>query len=333
MKYSWSVIGGGPGGILSIAKLLDSNISGNQILWIDDAFQVGRIGQYYKNVPSNDTVQDWIDFLRVYSSLHPFISCLENLDPTSNENLGVIYRVFLEITQHFHSLVDSCSGTVKELKYDQNQWYIYIKKQRRIDRADKVILATGSHPIDLNYQRSLYTQTIPLDLAIDEIKLSEYINSTDTVAVIGSGQSAVLIMKYLDELGVSQTINLYKMTLEESVKSLKAITKKWAVKFLLRKNQDSIIRVPNTVNNREKWLPQCNKIIYAVGYERNPLPKIRGIGFDTEAHDGILSLNLFGVGIAFPSISEDSEGHVIRRVGFTSFTRFLDEHVPSWIEF
>jgi len=332
MKYPWVVIGAGPGGILSVAKLIDSGIT--EILWIDEKFQVGRIGQYYKNVPSNDTIKDWIDMLNSYQCLSKFGQTLsQKYGLESNQPLGVIYHIFADITKYLQTQVKFQKGHVKELKYQRNQWYINIKNQHRVDKANKVILATGSHPIELNYQTHLYnTETIPLDLAIDQQKLAEYVDTSDTVAVIGSGQSAVLLLKYLTDLKVDKIINLHKITLEETVNTLKALTKRWALNFLASKNKNSILRVSNSSVNREKWLPQCTKIIYAVGYERNPLPKIRGTSVDLEANDGILGQNLFGVGIAFPATEKDRDGHIIKRVGFTSFTRFLEQHFETWLE-
>jgi len=332
MKYPWVVIGGGPAGILSVAKLLDTGITG--ILWIDEKFNVGRIGEYYKNVPSNDTVKDWIDMLNSYQCLRTFSESLGGkYGLETSQPLGVIYHIFANITEYLQKQVKFQKGYVKELKYERNQWYINIKNQHRIDKGDKIILATGSHPIELNYQTQLYnSQTIPLDLAIDERKLSDYVDTSDTVAVIGSGQSAVLLLKYLTDLKVGHIINLHKITLEETVNSLKALTKKWALSFLASKNKNSILRVSNSSVNREKWLPQCTKIIYAVGFERNPLPKIRGTPIDLEANDGILGQNLFGVGIAFPATEKDRDGHIIKLVGFTSFTRFLQEHFETWLQ-
>ena len=74
-----------------------------------------------------------------------------------------------------------------------------------------VVLATGSHPRTLDYQCS---HEIPLDCALDKQVLSQMIESTDSIAVIGSLHSAVLVLKSLSELPVKRILNFYKHQLE-----------------------------------------------------------------------------------------------------------------------
>lgn len=343
-RHKFTVIGAGCAGILTIGKLLDSNVDPQQILWIDDTFNIGRMGSYYRNVPSNDTVQDWIDVLHSYDCYKRFSHILSGsyTEPrlqaapegrgygtASNQSLGVIYHVLMEITKWLQTIVIWKKGFVTSMKYEHERWHVKIKYKNNLINTDKVVLATGSHPVELNYQNHLY---IPLDVAIDEQKLSEYVTKEDTVCVVGSGQSAILLLKYLSDLHVARTVNLYKNSLEETVNSLKATTKRWATKFLLRPDQQrNVIRVQNSSANRAKWLPQCTKLIYAVGYERNPLPKVRGVELDLESNNGVLGPNVFGVGIAFPDKEVAPDGHIIKKVGLTSFTRFLNKHIEDWL--
>ena len=58
--FNWTVIGSGPCGVATIGRLvdikdnksLDSELVG-KLTWIDPSFTVGRMGQYYRNVPAN----------------------------------------------------------------------------------------------------------------------------------------------------------------------------------------------------------------------------------------------------------------------------------------
>ncbi len=73
--------------------------------------------------------------------------------------------------------------------------------------AKNVILATGAVPSSLSYPG---VNTIPFDIAIDKQKLAAAINLDETYAVFGSSHSAIIIVRYLVELGVKKVINFYR---------------------------------------------------------------------------------------------------------------------------
>ena len=61
--YQWAVIGAGPAGIISTTILLEHIKTPKDILWLDPAFGVGRLGKYYGNVPSNLKAYRYTTFL------------------------------------------------------------------------------------------------------------------------------------------------------------------------------------------------------------------------------------------------------------------------------
>lgn len=92
-------------------------------------------------------------------------------------------------------------------------------------------------------------------------------------------------------------------------------------------------------------LPDCDYITQAVGFTRDPLPKlVKGdeakplsMEFDHEtgafhesAPAGEKIPGLFGAGIAFPQRVVDPYGNVEYAVGFFKFMKFLKKVVPSW---
>jgi hypothetical protein len=331
MKYAWTIIGAGPAGILTVGQLLEYSVPPRKILWLDDEFNVGRLGKYYKNVPSNDTVQDWVDMLQAYPCFSHHCRDLQSFHPESNQPLAVIVSILTVTTAWLKQQVTCHRDYVEELDYKHHRWELKLKHASHAYKSKNVVLATGSHPISLNYATPI--EEIPLDTAIDRYELARLVVPTDRVAIIGSGQSAVLLLKFLTELGVSQITNFYTLSLQETLASLKAETLAWAEANLVAYpvNGIPIHRVYNDDANRDRWLSQCNKIIYAVGYERNPLPKIRHTSVDLDNNQGILGPHLFGVGIAFPE-REQHNGRTIRRVGMMSFTRFLLRNMPIWIQ-
>jgi hypothetical protein len=90
------------------------------------------------------------------------------------------------------------------------------------------------------------------------------------------------------------------------------------------------------------FLPECSHIVHAVGFTRDPLPKLVKNGrplameFDHESGmfhesgDGKGIPGLFGAGIAFPQRVVDPHGNVEYAVGFFKFMKFLKKVTPSW---
>ncbi|KAL1608209.1 hypothetical protein SLS60_003148 [Paraconiothyrium brasiliense] len=58
--YGAVVVGAGPAGITAVGNLLENRI--DRILWVDHAFDGGRVNQYYREVPSNTKAKLFIEF-------------------------------------------------------------------------------------------------------------------------------------------------------------------------------------------------------------------------------------------------------------------------------
>ena len=74
------VVGGGPAGIAVVGNLLEQLPPNHRQLWIDPQFRSGRIGDKYREVPSNTRVSL---FLKFAETLAPFRHILESI-PTPN---------------------------------------------------------------------------------------------------------------------------------------------------------------------------------------------------------------------------------------------------------
>jgi hypothetical protein len=93
----------------------------------------------------------------------------------------------------------------------------------------------------------------------------------------------------------------------------------------------------------KKYLPQLTHLIYAVGYDRSPLPSITinkhqvnddELEFDMHTsgfrYEGKRVKGLYGTGIAFPEETADPEGHVEAAVGFGKFMKFAERVKGEW---
>jgi hypothetical protein len=330
----WVIIGGGPAGIIVLGVLLDLGVDPQQILWIDPEFNVGRMGKYYGNVPGNAKTTQFIEFL---NSCKTFGTCnsparekLHQLDQNTEYSLQVIVDPLQEITEHLRSKVRSRKDSLRSLSFTNDVWYVGISNE--CFTSSHVILATGSHPKKLDYDCK---NEIPLDIALNKDSLAQCVNAQDTVAVVGSAQSAILLLKYLSELPVGRFINFYRHPLdfdEQSENSLKGMTARWARDVLLKTPPVNLLRIYNSCEALKAWLPICTKIIYAVGFERNGLPPIScapTINFDDP--NGIIGPRLFGIGIAFPEKYESEQGKIMSRIGLVSFMEYAQEMLPYWM--
>jgi hypothetical protein len=203
-----------------------------------------------------------------------------------------------------------------------------------------VVLATGAHPKELDYPCA---QTLPLDEVLDKNKLKDQLEEQDTIALIGGSHSAILILKYLYELDAKRVINFYWHPITYAYdmgngnvpdyNGLKGDVAQWAFDILAKKRPETILRVKNSERGRESWLPVCNKIIYAIGYERNAIPCADIDQKDLVYDDtmGVVLPRLFGIGIAFPEKIIDPWGKEQHTVGMIDFLEYAQRIVPHWL--
>lgn len=338
----WLVVGAGPAGIAAIGVLLALGVSSKSVIWVDPEFNVGRIGQFYTTVPANNKNIQFIDFINActpFTECHtPAMEALRAADPNTFSELGSIVPALYDLSAFLCGKVLSHKGWLKELHFSNETWCAKINDYTIC--ASHVILATGSHPRELNYEN---VAVIPLDHALDKKILSTYVTSENTIGVIGGSHSGILVLKYLYELNVKKIINFYRSPIVYTIdmggwslnayNGLKGSTAQWAQEVLEGPNPPhNILRVYNDEDNRKQYLPECDKIIYSVGYERNETPlseEYQHLEYDDTT--GIIAPRLFGLGIAFPEYYCDPLENEDHRVGLKSFMDYAQRIIPQWV--
>lgn len=328
----WAIIGAGPAGIIVLGLLLDLGTDPKSIVWIDPEFNVGRMGKYYSTVPGNAKTKTYIEFLQACNTFQeansPAAAKLFDMDQETEYPLQVIVEPLADISKYLCTKVNCKKDSLCSLNYANDLWHVGISKE--CFTASHVILAVGAHPKKLDYD---CCNEIPLDIALDKEALRCNVNNHDTIAVIGSAQSAILLLKYLSEMCVGRIINFYRNPIEfDGESGLKAATARWARDVLLKHPPANLWRIYNSCDALKAWLPICTKIIYAVGFERNDLPNITNAPYlDFDDRNGIIGPRLFGIGIAFPEKFEDENGKTISRIGLVSFLEYAQEILPTWM--
>lgn len=330
--YEWAVIGAGPAGITTVAVLLELHINPATIVWIDPEFNVGRMGKYYRNVPGNlqtFRLTTYINGCSLFTEFPcPVRDTLFTYDPQEFQPLHIMIDPMIEVTNYLRKKINAVTATVSSLDNDSGYWKIFL--QDTSIQVKKVILATGSHPKRLSFD----IPEISLDLALDKETLAFLINSKDSIAVFGGMHSAILVLKNLHELNVHQIINFYSSQFFYGMPGtlgLEGITARWAKQHLENNLPENLIRVCNSQDNLNTYLPCCNKVIYAIGYERNSILVNGKTELSFDINTGIVDHRLYGIGVAFAPFATLENGKTYDLNGFNTYLGYAKELVPKWM--
>ena len=339
----WVVIGAGPAGIAAVGKLLDAGISSQKIGWIDPYFTVGDLGRKWSQVPSNTRVALFTQFLKECKAFQFQERSkkfhLEGLNQEEQCLLQHIVEPLQWVSDHLKQRVHVFQNVAMALRLSNKRWEI--KTKDRSIFARNVILAIGSDPKILSYPE---IEVLSLEVALDPEKLSQNIVTQDTVGVFGSSHSAILILANLLRLKPKAVINFYRSPHRYAIflngwilhddSGLKGFAAEWAKEYLdgsMPVNLDRILVADHTF---EESLALCNKVVYAVGFERRKLPILEQYeNLDYDDKTGIIAPGLFGIGIAFPQAKFDPLGHLEFRVGLWKFMDYLNTILPIWINY
>ena len=342
-NVQWLIVGDGPAGIATIGVLHDLGIPYDQIIWVGSAFNVGRIGEFYAGVPANNSTAKFFDFVTACNTFKesnsPEFQKLLEHDQNEYHTLGIIIPVLKDITEYLRTKLISYQGWLKGLHFSEGIWCARVNDVKIC--AEHVVLATGCHPRELDYEN---VSVIPLDQALDKNTLATYVTPENTIGIIGGSHSGILVIKYLYELSVKKIINFYRSPITyttptgqgwslHAYEGLKGATATWAREVLEGPNPPAnILRIYNDEAARARYLPECDKVIYSVGFDRNDLPlteEYEGIEYDDAT--GVIAPSLFGIGIAFPEYYIDPLGNEDHRVGLTSFMDYAQRIIPQWV--
>ncbi|MGL5741397.1 MAG: FAD-dependent oxidoreductase [Legionella sp.] len=340
--FQWAVVGDGPAGIAAVGKLLDNGVVPEALLWVEPYFKVGDLGHYWRNVSSNTKVKYLKDFLLAVQSFNykkaPDFE-LNHLPTDETCTLRYAVEPLQWITEQFLQKVHAVKTTVHNMFLSERLWSLCSNEETY--QAKQVVLATGALPSALNYPG---VNVIPFDVAIDKEKLTSVIKRDETYGVFGSSHSAIIILKHLVDLNVKKAINFYRSPCTYAIEmedwilfdntGLKGQSAAWA-----RENIDGVLP-PNLVRynisepNISRFLPECDQVIYAVGFEQR---KSIVIGdYEYSRHNpyvGIIGPGLFGLGIAYPETRADMYGNVESQVGLWTFMVYLENVLPIWLKY
>jgi hypothetical protein len=130
-KYTAMVVGAGPAGLTVIGNLLEQGH--DNIIWVDNSFEGGRVNAAYRVVPSNTKVKLFIDFAEALSPFRKIIdenpqidgkdviASLRAMEQDKGCELGNAADMVRVLTSGLkeHKSVRQYMGTVKKATLDQ----------------------------------------------------------------------------------------------------------------------------------------------------------------------------------------------------------------------
>lgn len=340
--FKWAVVGAGPAGIAAVGKLLDQGIDPNAILWLDPAFTVGDLGNLWRNVSSNTSVARFMKFLHASASFRYTEApgfALNHLPAEDTCTLKDIADPLQWVSNHLCQQVRCERTTIRQMVLTERKWSL--SSDTQVFKARQVILATGAVASSLDYSD---VDVIPFETAIDNHKLAQVIDPQHTYAVFGSSHSAIMIVRSLVEFGVKKVINFYRSPCRYAINmgewilfdntGLKGQTAAWAREHIDGILPSNLERFFVNEEHVSRYLPECDHVIYAVGFERrNNLVIGHTENPPYNPHVGIIGPGLFGLGIAYPQRKSDPTGHSESQIGLWKFMAYLEKVLPTWFQY
>ena len=382
------------GNLLEHSSQLQADQRG--LVWVDPEFQGGRVNSRYREVPSNTKVSLFVQFAHDVSPFRAIaeatpkpnaLTALQELPQDKGCRLRYAADMCVMLTEGLtrHPQVHPHKGKVASATLDErtSTWTVTFESGHSVT-TPRIALCTGSHPVSATLPGTENINLSPVDLDV-ALKPSDLAMLFDpavnaTVAVIGASHSAILVLMNLVDLTNSSHPHLRikwftrnKLRYAEYMDGwilrdntgLKGQAAEWA-----HQNLDDEAFPTSPVNKviRKVWtsgreaeayreeFPGCTHIVQAVGYARNPLPRLEVIEKDGKAAEPLQveydNLNgrfyklegsksgpernfvpgLFGAGIAFPERVTDPHGNVEHAVGFWKFMKFVKKVVPDWVK-
>lgn len=371
-QHQIAVVGAGPAGLAVVGKLLDCNLKA-PILWIDPSFECGRLA-VYKNVPSNTKVKLFVQYATLFESFkavwkddqlknYPSLAALKELNQEEGCKLeyaaNMVHDLINGLGSTYKSRLSLSKGLIERMEKIGDHWKLGNSAGEEFI-CQKVILATGSHPRLFSPSNQDHIECITLDKVLSD-EMGSF-STEDSVAVIGSSHSAMLVVKILSEMTgrPRKVINFYRSPLkfaeylpDNRIKhdntGLKGEVAHWVRSHIVDGHKtffDGFLeRVPLEGDETGIYttkLRECTKLVPAVGYDRNQLPTIKVDGqtidglidYDGKCqimHQGLSITGLYGVGIAFPERVLDVDGSPEQAVGLWKFIRYIDRVIPEII--
>lgn len=314
------IVGLGAAGLLVLYNLQKNGISPEQVIVIDANLCGGDLQKQWYCVRSNTK---WSQLLQAVPYPGTLPERFSSLDPNEPCALRHYIDYLKDIT---HSYLKQCEvhcTYATKIWQEKNSWKIHLKIGNPLE-SDVLLLATGSEPkhMDLPYP------SIPLCVALNDERLSDYVKKGDHILVFGTAHSATLIVRNLLNCGATVT-NFYAtpkpfyFDRDGDYDGLKQDAAEIADKILANELPVKLVSIHDTAS-LIRHTKKVDGVVYAIGFEaRNPF----GLkDYDGETGQLKESSNGWGFGIAYPNKAADG---IHWDVSIPAFQIHIEKQMPN----
>lgn len=334
--YEIGLVGLGPAGCLFLACLPPEKRSA--VIAFDAECIGGDLARLYGGVTANLTCAQMIAAFRQVPEW-----ATANFDVLTERYTADVCPLLADICQQLRVLMAPVlarvrvhTGTVLSCQQNaEGSWTLETSKGAC--KVGRLVLCTGATARKMDLPKS----TVPLDVALSESRIREFVRPTDRVVVFGTSHSGTLVLRNLSSLGCSEVTAVYKgdrpfrWFRDGDTEGLKQESAAIADSIVCKRWVD---RTPTLVSSGDfegvlRATLDADHVIYCTGFTSRfpPLLDTQGVPI-TPVHDpatGALCRGCWGFGIGFPGTYKTNTGALAPDVGFGGFVEQIRRCLPA----
>ena len=328
------IVGAGIAGMITLLLLQESGADLSKITMVDPFYDGGDLARKWTNVLSNTPWSKTIDSLREH---FPSVSINSPNDPNSCTPLIEIAHLIRKMVGPLLKKIRLIQGTVSSANYEseKKEWNITVRNFNKEETifAKQIIMSPGGEPKTMN----LAIPSIPLEIALDPLRLKNYIGPGEKVVVFGTMHSGTLVIRnlvsnrasvsayynseepfYWDRNGSYDGIKGEAATIADSI-----VDGTLPVTLISIKDLEKVIRT----SREASW------VVYAMGFSARTI-KISVDNVESQSTEYDTSTGKFqglpawGFGTAYPNRAPDG---IHWDVGVSPFLEHIKKQIPDII--
>lgn len=326
---SVAIIGCGASGSLCLLELARKGRDLSTITVIDPYFDGGDLGRRWGAVKSNTKWQQIVNSMSQYpSAAAPIAELNKAYGPEDicllSDLANLLQQAVRPLLQSVNLHVDTCN----KLKKTEAGWSINLVAGGELPEAfGRIFLCQGGVEKQLDYGKPV----IPLDIALDPVRLRRVIRPGQTVTVVGLSHSGTLVLRNLNDLGISlngvyDTEKPFYFARDGCYDGIKEeaatiadmiVAKTLPVKLVSTKDMKNLVKV----------LTKTDWVVLSIGFTTRSLPitAVDGTQLNEVDYSPTTALvagqtDLYGFGLSYPGVSE-IEGKTYKDISIPSFVQ------------
>jgi len=317
------IVGAGAAGLLLLYNLEKGGIDPKWITVVDPTHNGGDLMKKWLHVRSNTI---WRQIFEAIPSRNSFAHSWSQLNPDEPCELSYVITYLQACTKEYMSRTLLRTDTVTSAVQENGLWKLQFKHAKQPFAYDVVFFCFGSEPKSLD----LPFPSIPLEIALDGRRLSDYVKAGQHILVFGTAHSGPLVVKHLCDLGATVT-NFYAtekpfyFARDGDYDGVKQDAAVLADHILAGRFPCVTLESVHDMSAMIRASKTADACIYACGFES------RSFQDDLRRYDGSTgkiegSSNAWGFGIAYPNRAPDG---IHWDVSVPAFQAHIEKQMPE----